>query len=129
MNMNNPEHIFIEDIIYCPSQIYYYFSVPNGKSGDQDERLWVAYIRQRRGPLTLELVEIDKENGEWLWDWEGGTNKVKLSRVYDINNQPNEEEEEKEIEALESEIMWYLRQRFPEIEFPEHPERRKREFG
>ena len=120
---NNPEHVFIEDIIYCPSQIYYYFSVPNGKSEDQ----YVAYVRQRRGPLTFELIEI-REDGEWEWDWEGGTNKVKLSRVYDINGQPNEEEEEKEIEALESEIMWYLRQQFPEVTFPTQPERRKREY-
>ena len=118
--MNNPEHVFIEDIIYCPSQIYYYFSVSNGKK-------YVAYVRQRRGPLTFELIEI-REDGEWEWDWEGGTNKVKLSRVYDINGQPNEEKEEKEIEALESEIMWYLRQQFPEVTFPTQPERRKRGY-
>ena len=116
----NLEHIFVEDIIYCPSQIYYYFR-------DQDDRAYVAYVRQRRVPLTFELIEI-REDGEWEWDWEGGTNRVKLSRVYDINNQPNDESEEKEIEALESEIMWYLRQRFPEVNFPEHPERRKRGF-
>lgn len=119
--MNNQEHIFIESILYCPSQIYYYFR-------DQDERTWVAYVRQRGGPLTFELVEI-REDGEWLWDWKGGTNRVKLSRIYDMNGQPNEESEEKEIEALESEIMWYLRQRFPKIEFPEHPKRRKIEFS
>ena len=101
-NMENPEHVFIEDIIYCPSQIYYYFSVSNGKSKDNEgsgssvktsksikERRWVAYVRQRGGPLTFELIEIDKETSEWKWDWEGGTNKVKLSRVYDINGQPN----------------------------------------
>jgi len=117
--MNNPDHIFIENIIYFPSQIYYYFK-------DNNQREWVAYVRQRSGPLTFELVEINKENGEWKWDWEGGTNRVKLSRTYDINGQLNVESEEKEIEALESEIMWYLRQRFPKIEFPEHPERQKR---
>lgn len=127
--MNNPENVFIEDIIYCPSQIYYYFSVSNGKSEDQDDRQYVAYVRQRGGPLTFELIEIDKETSEWKWDWEGGTNKVKLSRVYDINNQPNVESEEREIEALESEIMWYLRQQFPEVTFPTQPERRKRDFG
>jgi len=121
----NPEHVFIEDIIYCPSQIYYYFSVSNGKSKDNDQRKWVAYVRQRSGSLTFELVEIDKETGEWKWDWERRTNKVKLSRVYDINNQPNEEAEEKEIIELESEIMWYLRQQFPNVTFPEHPTRQK----
>ena len=121
MLSRNPEHVFIEDIIYCPSQIYYYFR-------DNDQREWVAYVRQRGGPLTFELVEI-REDGEWLWDWEGGTNKVKLSRAYDINNQPNEESEEKEIIELESEIMWYLRQRFPEVTFPTQPERRKRGFS
>ncbi len=116
--MNNLEHVFIEDIIYCPSQIYYYFK-------DNDQREWVAYVRQRGGPLTFELVEIDKESGKWLWDWEGGTNKVRFSRVYDINGQPNVEREEKEIEALEEEIMWYLRQRFPEVTFPTQPERKQ----
>ena len=120
MNINNPEHVFIEDIIYCPSQIYYYFRDNEGKQ-------YVAYVRQRGGPLTFELVEI-REDGEWLWDWEGGTNKVKLSRVYDINGQQNVESEEREIEALESEIMWYLRQQFPNINFPEHPERLKRNY-
>ena len=125
MLSRNPEHVFIEDIIYCPSQIYYYFSVPNGKSEDNEGKQYVAYVRQRGGPLTLELVEI-REDGEWLWDWEGGTNKVKLSRVYDINGQQNVESEEREIEALESEIMWYLRQQFPNINFPEHPIRQKR---
>ena len=124
---NNPEHVFIEDIIYCPSQIYYYFSVPNGKSENQDDRRYVAYVRQRGGPLTFELVEI-REDGEWKWDWEGGTNKVKLSRVYDINGQPNVESEEREIEALESEIMWYLRQQFPEVTFPTQPKRNKRDY-
>ena len=113
----NQEHVFIENIIYCPSQIYYYFQ-------DQDERSWVAYVRQRSGPLTFELVEI-REDGEWLWDLEGGTNRVKLSRVYDINGQQNIESEEKEIIELENEIMWYLRQQFPDINFPE---RRKRNY-
>ena len=112
----HPEHIFIEDIIYCPSQIYYYFS-------DNDGTEWVAYIRQRRGPLTFELMEIDKESGDWKWDWKGGTNKVILSRAYDINNQPTQEAEDKEIEAVEEEVLWYLRQQFPEIKFPDHPVR------
>ena len=120
MLSRNPEHVFIEDIIYCPSQIYYYFK-------DNDQREWVAYVRQRGGPLTFELVEI-REDGEWLWDWERRTNRVKLSRVYDINGQPNEEDEEKEIIELENEIMWYLRQRFPNVKFPEHPTRQKKEF-
>ena len=134
MTKNNPEHVFIEDIIYCPSQIYYYFSVPNGKSGDNEgsgssvkTRLWVAYIRQRSGPLAFELVEIDKETGEWKWDWDNRIN-VTLSRTYDINNQKTMEDEEKEIIKLENEIMWYLRQQFPNINFPEHPERLKRNY-
>ena len=125
MNTNNPEHVFIEDIIYCPSQIYYYFSVPNGKSEDQDDRQYVAYVRQRGGPLTFELVEI-RDDGKWEWDWENRTNRVKLSRVYDINGQPNVESEEREIEELENEIMWYLRQQFPEVTFPTQPIRQKR---
>ena len=115
--MENPEHVFKEDIIYCPSQIYYYFT-------DSDNRFWVAYIRQRRGPLTFELVEIEKDTGDWLWD----SGQVKLSREYDINNQPSQESEEKEIMAVEEEVMWFLRQQFPDVKFPDHPSRIKKEY-
>jgi hypothetical protein len=94
MENSNQEHVFIEDIIYCPSQIYYYFTEPDEENESVKTRFWVAYIRQRGGPLSFELVEIERETGDWLWDYENG-NSIKLSRTYDINNQPNEEEEEK----------------------------------
>lgn len=107
------EHIFQEDIIYCPSQIYYYFTDNNGEK-------WCAYIRQRRGPLTFELVNI-LENDEWKFG-----DIIPLSRTYDINNQTTIREEEFEIEELEKEVMGILRQRFPEVSFPNSPIRQKR---
>ena len=74
--------IFIEDIIYCPTQIYYYF-----KGENTEIPFWLAYVRQRSGPLTFELIELD-ETGDWM-----GEHKVTLSRVYDINGQVNADKE------------------------------------
>ena len=115
--MKNPEHVFIESIIYCPSQIYYYFT-------DEEDQEWVLYVRQRGGPLTCELVRIGKD-GEWdSWKkW----NKIVLSREYDINGKQSQDEEESEIMAVEEEMLWFLRQRFPKVRFPDHPERKNEE--
>ena len=114
--MNEEQNVFIESIIYCPSQIYYYF-------WDKDEdTFWCAYIRQRRGPLTFELVRANPDDGSFLDsfdDWE----KISMSREYDINNQDSFEKEEKEIVEIEAEVMSFLRQRFPNISFPENPKR------
>ena len=117
LSRNTDEHVFIEDVIYCPTQIYYYLT-------DVDGSFWVAYIRQRRGDLTFELVRIDKETGDWLWE----DNKVKLSRKYDINGQSDKESEEREIIAVEEEVLWFLRQRFPEVEFPDSPFRQVEDY-
>ena len=113
--MKDPEHVFIESIIYCPSQIYYYFT-------DEKNQGWVLYVRQRGGPLTCDLFRVGKD-GEW-----SGWYNVVLSRKYDINGKQSQDEEESEIMAVEEEMLWFLRQRFPEVTFPTQPERRKREF-
>lgn len=116
---NFDEHVWLEDIIYCPSQIYYYFSSPGG------EKAWCLYIRQRRMPeASIEIVEVDPETQEFPSNYPWPS--VTPSRPYDINNQPGPEEENKEIMALEKEALEYLRQSFPEVEFPENPERRSR---
>jgi hypothetical protein len=93
--MENPEHIFIESIIYCPSQIYYYFT-------DEGDQKWALYVRQRGGPLTCRLIRV-REDGEW------DSYKVALSREYDINGKQNLREEESEILAVEEEMLWFLR--------------------
>jgi len=106
------EHVFIEDIIYCPSQIYYYFK-------DQEGKEWCAYIRQRRGPLSFEIYEVD-EAGDFIMGEEINPS-IPLSRVYDINNQPDLKQESKEILELEKEVLGFLRQSFPGVDFPEIP--------
>ena len=102
------EHVFIESIIYFPTQIYYYFT-------DEEDQGWVLYVRQRGGPLTCDLISEDE-----CW------NKVVLSREYDINGKQSQDEEDSEIMAVEEEMLWFLRQRFPKVIFPDHPIRQKR---
>jgi len=113
--MKNLEHIFIESIIYCPSQIYYYFT-------DEEDQRWVLYVRQRSGPLTCNLIRVD-DKGEWNLEW----GRVVFSREYDINGKQSQDEEESEIMAVEEEMLCFLRQRFPKVIFPDHPERKNEE--
>jgi hypothetical protein len=111
------EHVWLEDIIYCPSQIYYYFEDDTGE-------FWCLYIRQRSGDLTMELVKVEEDNEGWsnMNNW----SSVILSRDYDINNQLSEEKEREEIDAVEEEGLCFLRQRFPKVKFPDNPEKRGR---
>jgi hypothetical protein len=60
-----------------------------------------------------------------VWDSYENWNKVVLSREYDINGKQSQSEEESEIMAVEEEMLWFLRQRFPKVIFPDHPERKK----
>ncbi len=113
-------HVFLEDIIYCPSQIFYYFT-------DEEDQAWYIYVRQRRGPLTIELIKIKAFDNEGEPIDECSTT-LQPSRVYDINGAGSLEEEELEIKELEDEIIWFLRQRFPGVNFPDNPPRKKREY-
>lgn len=108
------KHVWIEDIIYCPSQIYYYFV-------DTAEKHWCAYIRQRGGPVTVELVELDDLDNfpNFLEGW----HKITLDREYDINNKKTEEEEDKEIIEIERKTLDLLRINFPAVIFPDNPPR------
>jgi hypothetical protein len=107
------DHVFIKSIIYCPTQIYYCFT-------DEEGQRWVLYVHQRGGPLTCDLINV-REDGEW-----GNWNKVVLSREYDINGKQSQSEEESEIMAVEEEMLWFLRQRFPKVIFPDHPKRKNK---
>ena len=125
MKQQQDTNVFLEDIIYCPSQIYFYFECKasdNERKSDNERGKKLAYIRQRGGPLTFELIDL-LEDDEW-----GEVHKVILSREYDINNQPSEEEERREVDELESEVLEFLRQRFPSTEFPRHPIHRNIEY-
>ena len=113
---NHPVMEFLEDIIYCPSQIDFYFRA--------DGQVMSLYIRQRHGETTAQLVPC-YGNGEYQYDslWPD----IELSRDYDIEGKSHESEEaeEQEIIAIEKDCLARLRVMFPDVPFPEHPNRRR----
>lgn len=117
---NHPVMEFLEDIIYCPSQIDFYFRA--------DGEVMSLYIRQRHGETTAQLVPC-YPNGEYQYDspWP----EIELSRAYDIEGKSREsaEAEEQEIIAIETACLARLRIMFPDVPFPEHPNRRRGRYG
>lgn len=117
---NHPVMEFLEDIIYCPSQIDFYFRA--------DGQVMCLYIRQRHGETTAQLVSC-YGNGEFQFDslWPD----IELSRDYDIEGKSyeSEEAEEQEIIAIEKDCLARLRVMFPDTPFPEHPNRRRGRYG
>jgi len=113
---NHPVMEFLEDIIYCPSQIEFYF-----RDGDA---VWCLYIRQRHGDTTAQLVSC-YGSGDFIY--EGLWPDIELSREYDIEGKSyeSEESEEQEIIAIEKDCLARLRVMFPDTPFPEHPNRRR----
>lgn len=113
---NHPVMEFLEDIIYCPSQIEFYFR--------DGEAVWCLYIRQRHGDTTAQLVSC-YGSGDFIYDalWP----EIELSRDYDIEGKSHESEEaeEQEIIAIEKACLARLRIMFPDVPFPEHPNRRR----
>ncbi len=94
-------HTFMEDLIWCPSQIYYYFE-------DRSGQKYVVYSRWRwNDPWTIELVEIDDYDN---WD---------LSRATYILEDKNFKDDD--YKDLEKEIIKYLKARFPDVNFPDDP--------
>lgn len=117
---NHPVMEFLEDIIYCPSQIEFYF-----RDGEQ---VYCLYIRQRHGDTTAQLVEC-YGSGDFIY--EGLWPDIELSRDYDIEGKSyeSEEAEEQEIIAIEKDCLALLRVMFPDTPFPEHPNRRRGRYG
>lgn len=117
---NHPVMEFLEDIIYCPSQIEFYFR--------SDGQVMSLYIRQRHGETTAQLVPC-YANGEYQYDspWP----EIQLSRPYDIEGKSRESDEagEQEIIALEKDCLTRLRTLFPAVVFPSHPNRRRARCG
>ena len=113
---NHPVMEFLEDIIYCPSQIEFYF-----RDGEQ---VYCLYIRQRHGDTTAQLVEC-YGSGDFIY--EGLWPDIELSRDYDIEGKSyeSEEAEEQEIIAIEKDCLARLRVMFPDTPFPEHPNRKR----
>ena len=117
---NHPVMEFLEDIIYCPSQIDFYF-----RDGDN---VYCLYIRQRHGDTTAQLVSC-YGSGDFIY--EGFWPDIELSRDYDIEGKSyeSEEAEEQEIIAIEKDCLARLRVMFPDTPFPEHPNRRRGRYG
>ena len=117
---NHPVMEFLEDIIYCPSQIEFYF-----RDGEQ---VYCLYIRQRHGDTTAQLVTC-YGSGDFIY--EGLWPDIELSRDYDIEGKSyeSEEAEEQEIIAIEKDCLARLRVMFPDTPFPEHPNRRRSRYG
>lgn len=113
---NHPVMEFLEDIIYCPSQIEFYFR--------DGEAVWCLYIRQRHGYTTAQLVSC-YGSGDFIY--EGLWPDIELSRDYDIEGKSyeSEEAEEQEIIAIEKDCLARLRVMFPDTPFPEHPNRKR----
>jgi len=120
LEQNHPVMEFLEDIIYCPSQIEFYFCA--------DGQVMCLYIRQRHGETTAQLVPC-YGNGEFQFDslWP----EIELSRDYDIEGKSyeSEEAEEQEIIDIEKDCLARLRVMFPDTPFPEHPNRRRGRYG
>jgi hypothetical protein len=117
---NHPVMEFLEDIIYCPSQIDFYF-----RDGEQ---VYCLYIRQRHGDTTAQLVTCF---GSGDFDYDALWPEIELSREYDIEGKSyeSEEAEEQEIIAIEKDCLARLRVMFPDTPFPEHPNRRRGRYG
>ena len=86
---NHPVMEFLEDIIYCPSQIEFYF-----RDGEQ---VYCLYIRQRHGDTTAQLVTC-YGSGDFIY--EGLWPEIELSRDYDIEGKSYESEEAEEQERV-----------------------------
>jgi DNA-binding Lrp family transcriptional regulator len=117
---NHPVMEFLEDIIYCPSQIEFYF-----RDGEQ---VYCLYIRQRHGDTTAQLVPCF---GSGDFDYDALWPEIELSREYDIEGESycHDEREEQEIIAIEKDCLARLRVMFPDTPFPEHPNRRRGRYG
>jgi len=117
---NHPVMEFLEDIIYCPSQIEFYFR--------DGEAVWCLYIRQRHGDTTAQLVSCF---GCGDFDYDALWPEIELSRDYDIEGESycHDEREEQEIIAIEKDCLARLRIMFPDTPFPEHPNRRRGRYG
>ena len=113
---NHPVMEFLEDIIYCPSQIEFYF-----RDGEQ---VYCLYIRQRHGETTAQLVTC-YGSGDFIY--EGLWPDIELSRDYNIEGKSyeSEEAEDQEIIAIEKDCLARLRVMFPDTPFPEHPNRKR----
>lgn len=97
------EHAFYEELIWCPSQIEYYFT-------DQETgKMYVAYLRWRHSdPWSVELIEVDPSDPQnWRYD-EDRCEAISLEKWYSDD----------QYRELETDLIDYLKNRFPKTTFP-----------
>lgn len=97
------EHTFSENMIWCPSQIEYYFT-------DQGTgQMYVVYCRWRwSDPWTIELLHVPNPQKRGDWDWN--------SRVRLLEGRGYKDEE---FRIMEADILEDLKKRFPNTKFPD----------
>ena len=93
---------WLESLIWCPSQIYYFFT--DQKTGKN----YCIYLRWRhRDPWTAELIPCDdKLEFDNYSTWE----TIETPKIYT----------EDEYKELESDVLEIIKARFPETNFPEN---------
>ncbi len=108
--MTIEQNKFLEDLLWCPSQIYYYF-ISSG-------RKFCIYLRWRyKNPWTAELIECD-DDWEFSKNWREDWHKLTLSKEY----------KDEEYKDLEKEVLDKIAAMFPNLEFPNNSEDKTMQF-
>ena len=90
---------WLESLIWCPSQIEYYFKDSNGSN-------YLIYLRWRHSdPWTAELIPCNEN-----WELDFANRKT-------INTSKNYIDDE--YKELESEVLEIIKKKFPETKFPD----------
>lgn len=95
----NEQNIWIEELIWCPSQCYYYFYDP------VSSQVYCIYLRWRHSdPWTAELIRCTAD-GELIYSepWED----INVGRDYS----------DYEYRALEKKVLGVMKKRFPAVIF------------
>ena len=91
---------FHEDLIWCPSQIYYWFMTNEGMK--------LVYMRWRwQDPWSITICNVNDPSTPEEWDFVGSENITDKIGTF----------KDSEYEKMEEEVLKYLRGRFPETTF------------
>ena len=94
----NGQFIWIEDLLWCPSQCYYYFQNIDGQR-------YCIYLRWRhRDPWTAELIKC---TDNWNLDYDSEWERLGVSFYSD-----------KDYRTLEEEVLGIVSTKFPHLIFP-----------
>ncbi len=95
MNWDNELGVWTEELIWCPSQCYYYFK--------EDDKEYCIYLRWRyNDPWTAELITKGEDGKNDIWE------AIQLEQFY----------KDMEYKALEKAVISKLRSRFKTLPNP-----------